>query len=58
MLDVKHNGYISLKDFVYMAERQCDTEKVNAVEREKITGAFANVSYFQSSLRSNDKAYW
>ena len=46
-MDHNHYGYISLKDFVEMAERHCDTEKADAVEREKITGYFAKVSYFQ-----------
>jgi len=46
-LDLNNDGYISLKDFVEMAERHCDTEKTDAAEREKVTGCFAKVSYFR-----------
>ena len=46
-LDQNNDGYVSMKDFVDMAERHCDTEKADAAERKKITGAFAKVSYFQ-----------
>ena len=38
---------ISLKELVEMAERHCDTEKADAVEREKITGTFAKVNCFR-----------
>ena len=34
-VDVNHDGYISMRDFVAMAERHCDAEKADAVEREK-----------------------
>jgi len=50
-LDLNHDGYLSLKDFVSMAERHCDTEKANAVDREKVIGAFAKVSYFQLFIK-------
>ena len=53
-LDLDHDGYLSLKDYVAMAERHCDTEKANAVDREKVTGAFAKVSYFQLSIKLID----
>ena len=46
-MDLNHDGYVSLKDFVDMAERHCDTEKADAVEREKTTGSLAKVSYLQ-----------
>src|SRR6218665_2639045 len=46
-IDLNNDGYISLKDFVGIAERHCDTEKADSVEREKITGYFIKVSYFQ-----------
>jgi len=51
-MDVNDDGYISLKDFVEIAERHCDTEKADAVEREKVTDTFAKVglNYFQQNM--------
>jgi len=46
-LDLDQDGYISLRDFVAMVERHCDTEKADAAEREQVTGCFAKASYFQ-----------
>ena len=49
-VDLNHDGYVSMKDFVAMAERHCDIEKATAAEREKVTGIFAKVSYFYQNI--------
>lgn len=46
-IDLNNDGYISLKDYLILAERHCDTEKADSVERKKMTDSFAKVSHFQ-----------
>lgn len=44
--DVDDDGYVSLKDFTLLAERQCDDEKVDTIQREKVKACFVRVSNF------------
>ncbi len=44
--DLNNDGYISLKDFVEMADRQSDAAKADVVQREELKRVFIKVSYF------------
>lgn len=46
-IDLNQDGYVSLKDYLNIAEHHCDTEKADAIERKKMTDSFTKVSYFQ-----------
>jgi len=48
--DLNNDGYLSLKEFVEMADRQSDAAKADDAQREELKGLFIKVGYMYFTI--------